>query len=79
MEIPDDIVDDVRRRVARAEGNCVASRGCSPSNGTAATSSPSSPPQRRPCTGLASRLIAAGIRHCATDPERTTDGKELEK
>lgn len=79
MQIPDPIADDVRRRVARAEGQLrgiqkmlTEERDC---RDVVAQLSAA----ERAVHRARVRLIAAGIRHCAQDPDRTADVDELER
>lgn len=79
MEIPSAVVDDIRRRAARAEGQL---RGIQRLLD-----------EQRDCRDVVSqlsaveravqrarvRLIAAGIRHCASDPDRTGELEEFEQ
>lgn len=78
MQIPDPIADDVRRRLARAGGQL---RGIEKML-----------TEQRDCRDVVAqlsaveraihrariRLLAAGIRYCAVDPERGSDADELE-
>ena len=79
MQIPDPIADDVRRRVARAEGQLrgiqsmlVEQRDCRDVVAQLAAA-------ERAVHRARVRLIAAGIRYCAQDPERAADVDELER
>lgn len=79
MEIPSAVVDDIRRRAARAEGQL---RGIQRLLD-----------EQRDCRDVVSqlsaveravhrarvRLIAAGIRHCAGDPDRAGELEEFEQ
>lgn len=79
MEIPDPIADDVRRRAARAEGQLrgiqrmlTEQRECE--DVVAQLSA-----VERAIRRARIRLLTAGIRYCAGDPERDADAEELER
>lgn len=78
MQIPDPVADDVRRRVARAEGQLrgiqkmlTEQRDC---RDVVAQLSAA----ERAIHRARVRLLAAGIRYCAADPDRGVDADELE-
>lgn len=79
MQIPTPVADDVRRRVARAEGQLrgiqkmlTEQRGCRDVVVQLSAA-------ERAVHQARVRLIAAGIRYCAEDPERTAEVDEFER
>jgi DNA-binding FrmR family transcriptional regulator len=79
MQIPDPIADDVRRRVARAEGQLrgiqkmlTEERDC---DDVIAQLSAAEHAIHRARV----RLLAAGIRYCAQDSDREADADQLEQ
>lgn len=78
MRIPDPVAGDVRRRMARAEGQLrgiqkmvIEQRDCRD-----VVAQLSAVERAVHCARI--RLLAAGIRYCAVDPERELDADELE-
>jgi DNA-binding FrmR family transcriptional regulator len=78
VQMPDEVTEEVRRRVARAEGQLrgiqrmlVDSEDC---RDVVAQLSAA----ERAIHRARVRLLAAGIRYCAQDPDRYPDADELE-
>lgn len=78
MEIPDPIADDVRRRVARAEGQLRGVQKMLTEQRDCRDVVTQLSAVERAIERARLRLLAAGIRHCAQDPERDADADELE-
>jgi DNA-binding FrmR family transcriptional regulator len=79
MRIPDPIADDVRRRVARAEGQLRGIQKMLSEERDCADVIAQLSAAERAVQRARVRLIAAGIRYCAQDPERSADVDELER
>lgn len=78
MKVPDPIAEDARQRIARAEGQLrgvqkllTEERDCRDVIAQLSAA-------ERAIHRARVRLLAAGIRYCARDPERGDDADELE-
>ena len=84
MRFPEEVNDDVLKRLRGSRARSVVSNGWSKRARTAATWSRSSRRARPRSISVGYRLVVAGMRHCATVPERSgeepgLDAAELER
>ncbi|MEZ5247676.1 MAG: metal-sensitive transcriptional regulator [Ilumatobacteraceae bacterium] len=79
MELPEDTIADLQRRLRRAEGRCAACSRCSPRGRDCRDIVTQLSAATKALEQTSFLLVAAGLTWCVTDPDRAQrEGYSLE-
>lgn len=78
MQFPDDVTQDVHRRLRRLEGQIRGLQRLVDEGADCKDIVTQLSASRAALDRIGYKLIAAGMRHCATSPEGSVDADELE-